>query len=99
LVQKLGLPFREAHHVAGRIVAAAEKDGVALSRLPLATMQEIDPRIGEEARSILSPERSVRSRASFGGTAPANVRREARKWLKRLEKTNPAGAALAPRRP
>jgi argininosuccinate lyase len=91
LVRKLGMPFREAHHVTGRIVAAAEKAGVALSRLPLTTMQEIEPRIEEDARSILSPERSVRSRSSFGGTAPANVRREARKWLKRLEKANPAG--------
>jgi argininosuccinate lyase len=91
LVQKLGVPFREAHHITGRIVAAAEKTGVPLSRLPLAVMQEIEPRLGEDARSVLSPERSVRSRTSFGGTAPANVRREARKWLKRLEKTKPAG--------
>jgi argininosuccinate lyase len=91
LVQRLGLPFREAHHITGRIVAAAEQDGVALNRLPLAAMQAIEPRIGEDARAILSVERSVKSRASFGGTAPANVRREARKWLKRLEKTQAAG--------
>jgi argininosuccinate lyase len=96
LVQKLGLPFREAHHVTGRIVAAAEREGVPLSRLPLAAMQAIEPRITEEARSALSPERSVKSRTSYGGTAPANVRREARKWLKRLEKTRaPAGRAGA----
>jgi argininosuccinate lyase len=86
LVQRLGLPFREAHHITGRIVAAAEKAGVALHRLPLAAMQAIEPRIGEDARSVLSVEHSVRSRTSFGGTAPANVRREARKWLKRLAK-------------
>src|SRR5262249_6887529 len=85
LVQRLGLPFREAHHITGRIVAAAEKDDVALNRLPLATMQEIEPRISEDVRSVLSAERSVKSRTSFGGTAPANVRREARKWLKPLE--------------
>jgi argininosuccinate lyase len=89
LVQKLGLPFREAHHVTGRIVAAAEQEGVTLSRLSLAAMQAIEPRITEEARSVLSPERSVKSRTSYGGTAPANVRREARKWLKRLEKARP----------
>ena len=89
LVQATKLPFREAHHITGRIVAAAEKEGVPLSRLPLATMQEIEPRIGEDVRSVLSPERSVKSRTSFGGTAPANVRREARKWLKRLEKARP----------
>jgi argininosuccinate lyase len=87
LVRKLGLPFREAHHITGRIVAAAEKGGMALSRLPLATMQEIEPRLGDDVRSVLSAERSVKSRTSYGGTAPANVRREARKWLKRLEKT------------
>jgi argininosuccinate lyase len=91
LVQKLGLPFREAHHVTGRVVAAAEQEGVALNRLPLAAMQAIEPRITEEARSVLSPERSVKSRTSYGGTAPANVRREARKWLKRLEKTRASG--------
>src|SRR5262249_20005798 len=91
LVQKLGLPFREAHHVTGRIVAAAEQGGVPLRRLPLATMQAVEPRITEDVRSVLSPERSVKSRTSYGGTAPANVRREARKWLKRLEKTRPAG--------
>jgi argininosuccinate lyase len=92
LVQRLGLPFREAHHVTGRIVAAAEKEGVALNRLPLAAMQAIEPRIGEDVRSVLSVERSVKSRTSYGGTAPANVRREARKWLKRLEKARAAGA-------
>jgi argininosuccinate lyase len=92
LVQRLGLPFREAHHITGRIVAAAEKEGVALNRLPLAAMQAIEPRIGEDVRSALSVERSVKSRTSYGGTAPANVRREARKWLKRLEKARTAGA-------
>ena len=91
LVRKLGLPFREAHHITGRIVALAEKEGVALTRLPLARMQEIEPRIDEEARLGLSAERSVKSRTSFGGTAPGNVRREARKWLKKLQKTDRAG--------
>jgi len=80
----LGLPFREAHHITGRIVAAAEKEGVALNRLPLAAMQAIEPRIGEDVRSALSVERSVKSRTSYGGTAPTNVRREARAWLRRL---------------
>ena len=85
LVRK-GLPFREAHHVAGRIVAAAESAGVPLHRFALASMQAIEPRIEEEALSLLTVERSVGSRTSFGGTAPGNVRREARKWLKKLEK-------------
>jgi len=95
LAQRLGLPFREAHHITGRIVAAAEEAGVPLHRLPLAAMQAIEPRISEDARAALPVERSVKSRTSFGGTAPANVRREARKWLKRLEKEqasrNPQG--------
>ena len=85
LVRK-GLPFREAHHVAGRIVAAAESAGVPLHRFALASMRAIEPRIEEEALSLLTVERSVGSRTSFGGTAPGNVRREARKWLKKLEK-------------
>jgi argininosuccinate lyase len=81
-----GMPFREAHHVTGRVVAAAEQAGVPLHRLPLEAMRAIEPRIEPEALSRLAPERSVKSRTSYGGTAPANVRREARKWLKRLEK-------------
>jgi argininosuccinate lyase len=91
LVQRLGLPFRQAHHVTGRIVAAAEEAGVALHRLPLAAMQAIEPRIGEDVHAVLTVEHSVKSRTSFGGTAPANVRREARKWLKKLEKEQANG--------
>ena len=86
LVRELKMPFREAHHVTGRIVAAAERKGVALEDLPLAAMQEIEPRITSDALKVLSVERSVASRVSMGGTAPANVRREATKWLKRLGK-------------
>ena len=86
LVRALKLPFREAHHVAGRIVAKAAEQGVALHRLPLAAMREIEPRITDDAFSVLSVDRSVKSRASFGGTAPKNVRAQARKWLRKLEK-------------
>jgi argininosuccinate lyase len=86
LVRALKLPFREAHHVAGRIVAKAADQGVALHRLPLAAMREIEPRITDDAFSVLSVDRSVKSRASFGGTAPKNVRAQARKWLRKLEK-------------
>jgi argininosuccinate lyase len=92
LVRTLGLPFRDAHHTTGRIVAAAEAAGVPLHRLPLATMQAIEPRIAPEVFSVLSVERSVKSRTSLGGTAPANVRREARKWLKKLEKERASAA-------
>jgi argininosuccinate lyase len=86
LVQTLKLPFREAHHITGRIVAAAERTGVALEKLPLATMQAIEPRITKAVFAVLSVERSVASRTTQGGTAPANVRREAAKWLKKLGK-------------
>jgi argininosuccinate lyase len=86
LVRILGMPFREAHHVTGRIVAAAEKTGIPLDRLPLAEMQRVEPRITKDVFSVLSVDRSVRSRTSYGGTAPVNVAREAKKWLQRLGK-------------
>jgi len=86
LVQRLALPFRDAHHITGRIVAAAEQAGVPLDELPLATMQAIEPRITKAVFGVVSVDRSVQSRVSYGGTAPANVRREATKWLKRLGK-------------
>jgi argininosuccinate lyase len=85
LVRALGLPFRDSHHITGRIVAAAEARGVGLDALPLAAMQEVEPRITEAVFSVLSVEASVRSRASYGGTAPQNVRKMAKAWIKRLE--------------
>jgi argininosuccinate lyase len=86
LVRTLKMPFRDAHHVTGRIVARAAADGVGLDEMPLEAMQEIEPRISRDALAVLSVESSVRSRTSFGGTAPRNVRAQARSWLKRLEK-------------
>jgi argininosuccinate lyase len=77
LVRRLGLPFRDAHHVTGAIVRKAEQLGVQLAELPLAEMQEVEPRITEEVRSVLTVEQSVASRTSFGGTAPDNVRKAA----------------------
>jgi argininosuccinate lyase len=84
LVRVRGLPFRQAHEVTGRIVAAAEAKGVALEKLPLAEMQAVEPGITTEVYAVLGPQQSVKSRTSYGGTAPENVRREARRWLKRL---------------
>jgi argininosuccinate lyase len=86
LVRTLRMPFREAHHVTGRIVARAAATGVALDRLPLADMKKIEPRITKDVFAVLAVERSVRSRSSFGGTAPNNVRTQARRWLKRLDR-------------
>jgi argininosuccinate lyase len=87
LVRTLKMPFREAHHATGRIVAAATKKGCELAALDLAAMQAIEPRINADVFKVLSVSRSVASRTSYGGTAPANVRREAQKWLKKLKKT------------
>ena len=86
LVRALGLPFREAHHVTGSIVKRAETKGAALEDLSLAEMQAVEPRITKDVFSVLSVNASVRSRTSYGGTAPQNVRKMARRWIKRLEK-------------
>jgi argininosuccinate lyase len=85
LVRALKLPFREAHHVTGRIVAKAAEAGVALDKLPLATMQAIEPRITKAVFGVLTVEASVKSRTVYGGTAPNNVRAQAKRWLKRLK--------------
>ena len=85
LARELKTPFREAHHITGRIVAAAAARGVALEKLPLAEMQAIEPRIDARVFAVLGVERSVKSRASLGGTAPVNVRRQARRWIARLK--------------
>jgi argininosuccinate lyase len=86
LVQKFAIPFREAHEITGKIVARAAAAGQALHRMPLAEMQSLDKRITEDVFTVLSVGRSVKSRTSFGGTAPGNVRSQARKWLKKLAK-------------
>jgi len=97
LVRVLKLPFREAHHVSGRIVALAAEQGVALHRLPLAAMQAVEPHITDDVFTVLTAEQSARSRTSYGGTAPRNVRSEARKWLRRLDKdVGPAAGPLSP---
>ena len=85
LTRTLDLPFRQAHRVTGRIVAAAVAAGVPLDKLPLKTMQAIEPRITKAVFGVLSVESSVKSRTAFGGTAPKNVRAQAKRWLKRLK--------------
>jgi argininosuccinate lyase len=84
LVSTLKLPFREAHHITGRIVAKAASENKPLHEVPLHEMQLIEPRITAEVLEVLSAESSVKSRTSYGGTAPRNVRREATRWLKLL---------------
>ncbi|MGZ8368349.1 MAG: argininosuccinate lyase, partial [Rhodoplanes sp.] len=87
LVRELEIPFREAHHITGRIVAAAEKRGVALEALPLQEMQAIEPRIDARAQRVLTVQNAVKTRSSFGGTAPKNVRAQAKRWLRNLGAT------------
>ncbi|MGH1352772.1 MAG: argininosuccinate lyase [Methyloligellaceae bacterium] len=86
LVRVLGLPFRDAHHVTGEIVAIAEKAGKDLEQLKLSDMQSVEPRITEDIFEVLSVANSVKSRTSYGGTAPRNVQKMTREWIKRLEK-------------
>jgi len=84
LVREAGLPFREAHHVTGALVALAEEQGKDLSELSLAQMQACDERITDSVFSVLSVENSVASRTSHGGTAPDNVRAAVEAWQAQL---------------
>ena len=84
LVRELNMPFRQAHHVTGRVVAAAAERGIGLEELSLEAMQAIEPGITEAVFAVLGVENSVASRTSYGGTAPANVRQQAQAWLERL---------------
>ena len=86
LVRVVGMPFREAHHVVGRIVAKAASDKVALEKLKLADMQAIEPRITQDVFGVLGVANSVKSRTSYGGTSPKNVRTQAARWKKKLAK-------------
>ena len=86
LVREAGLPFREAHHVTGRAVALAESRGKGLDKLSLEDLRAIHPAVDEGVFSVLSVPNSVKSRTSFGGTAPAEVRRQIRYWRKRLKR-------------
>jgi argininosuccinate lyase len=84
LVRRLGLPFREAHHVTGRAVARAEALGCDLAALPLAALQALDGGFDAEIYSVLSVAASVASRDSYGGTAPSQVRVQIEQWKARL---------------
>lgn len=84
LVRSLKMPFRDAHHVTGTLVARAEARSVDLSGLTLAEMQAVEPRITQGVFDVLTVEASVRSRTSYGGTAPANVTAMAAEWKAKL---------------
>ncbi|WP_300527109.1 argininosuccinate lyase [Maricaulis sp.] len=91
VVRELGKPFRDAHHIAGSIVKAAETAGVPLAQLPLADMQNIDPAIDERVFSVLSARASMNSRTSLGGTSPVRVREQVAAWKRRLAAAQVSG--------
>ncbi len=86
LVRSVALPFREAHRITGRIISEAEQRQIMLHELPLEVLQSVDRRITRDVFAVLDVDASVKSRTSYGGTAPQNVRKMARRWIKRLEK-------------
>jgi argininosuccinate lyase len=85
LVQALNLPFRDAHHVTGRVVALAESKKLKLDQLSLDDLQAIEPKITKDIFKVLTVENSVALRKALGGTSPANVKREAARWMKHLK--------------
>ncbi len=86
LVRETGLPFRDAHHITGQAVALAESENKQLPDLTLEQYQSIHPDINESVYDVLTVENSVRSRTSFGGTAPGNVAEQVKFWKHKLKK-------------
>jgi argininosuccinate lyase len=84
LVRAANVPFRDAHHITGRAVAAAEAKGCGLEGLTIEDFKEIDERITSQVFKVLGVENSVKSRTSFGGTSPANVKAQVAAWRERL---------------
>ena len=84
-VQALNMPFRDAHHVTGSLVALAEEKGCDLPDLTLEDMKSVNNQITEEVFGVLGVDNSVASRMSYGGTAPAQVLVQIKRWKKELE--------------
>ena len=84
LVREAGLPFRDAHHATGALVAMAEKRGVDLPDLTLDEMRSVNPAITGDVYKVLGVHNSVASRTSYGGTAPAQVRAQIARWKEKL---------------
>ncbi|OUS04396.1 argininosuccinate lyase [Rhodobacterales bacterium 52_120_T64] len=85
LVRELGLPFRDAHHATGALVKMAEDKGCDLPELSLKEMQSAHPKINQSVYSVLGVDNSVASRASYGGTAPDQVRQQIARWNGKLK--------------
>ena len=84
LVMNLNMPFRDAHHVTGTIVAMAEKQDLTLDALSLEDMQSVEAGITADIFNVLTPLASASSRTSYGGTAPQNVRQQVERWKDKL---------------
>ncbi len=80
LVRELGMPFRQAHHVTGTIVAMAEGQGKTLDAMDIKDLQSVEPAITDGVFSVLSPLASASSRVSYGGTAPTQVAAQVKRW-------------------
>ncbi len=85
LVRELKIPFRDAHHITARIVKIASDKGKDLEELDLKDMQSIEPKIKQNIFNVLSVENSVKSRVSYGGTAPDNVKKAITEAKKRIK--------------
>lgn len=85
LVREADVPFRDAHHITGRVVSLAEKKGCSLDGLNIEDLKTIDERIDSRIFKVLSVEKSVASRTSYGGTSPKNVRKQIAAWQERLK--------------
>jgi argininosuccinate lyase len=92
LVREADIPFRDAHHITGQIVALAEKKGIKLDALTIEDFKAIDQRIDSRIHKVLGVDSSVRSRQSYGGTAPENVLAQVARWQEIL-----TGKPYAPR--
>jgi argininosuccinate lyase len=90
LVREADVPFREAHHITGAAVKAAEQRGCNIADLPLDVLQAIDDRIDRRVYDVLSIDASVRSRTSYGGTAPERVREQIAAAKEALAASTPA---------
>ena len=93
-MRELDIPFRDAHHITGQVVALAEKKDCGLEGLTIEDFKSIDQRIDSRIHKVLTVEASVAARQSYGGTAPANVLIQAARW-----KTELTGKPHEPRAP
>jgi argininosuccinate lyase len=84
LVRQVNIPFRDAHHITGQIVALAEQKGTGLEGLTIEDFKFIDQRIDSRIHKVLTVEASVAARQSYGGTAPSNVLIQAARWKTEL---------------